>query len=172
MLDSSEKPRMDGGAMQAIPMWSLSLGPARLCAPSCEHLFLPSQWWSEPLKQTDCGSNGMSHCKLDSHIWGQEMPHSNLLQEDMDMYDYHSTCCNLFAFISERGKNRKTTQSTLIIIRPQHFLKSGRSPETPGKLCDASILAHSSTNAWSFSSEEAIRKLYHMPYHYPGNQPG
>lgn len=74
MLDSSEKPRMDGGAMQAIPMWSLSLGPARLCAPSCEHLFLPSQWWSEPLKQTDCGSNGMSHCKLDSHIGNRKCP--------------------------------------------------------------------------------------------------
>lgn len=74
MLDSSEKPRMDGGAMQAIPMWSLSLGPARLCAPSCEHLFLPSQWWSEPLKQTDCGSNGMSHGKLDSHIGNRKCP--------------------------------------------------------------------------------------------------
>lgn len=126
------------------PGW---LGDNPAFAPLLVSIFSCLASGDQNLFQTDCGSTGMSHCKLDSHIWGQEMPHSNLLQEDMDMYDYHSTCCNLFAFISERGKNRKTTQSTLIIIRPQHFLKSGRSPETPGKLCDASILAHSSTNA-------------------------
>lgn len=133
----------------------------RLCAPSCEHLFLPSQWWSEPLSNWLWFQWYVS-LQIRLAYWGQEMPHSNLLQEAMDMYDYHSTCCTLFAFTLERGKNLKTTQSILIIILPQHFLKSGRSPKTPGKLCDASILAHSSTNAWSFSSEEAIRKLYQM----------
>lgn len=139
--------------MQAIPCDPVAR-PARLCAPSCEHLFLPSQWWSEPLSNWLWFKRYVS-LQIRLAYWGQEMPTKIQFKRPWICMTIIVHVVIYLLSLWNGGKiSKQPKHNTLIIILPQHVLKSGHSPKTPGTFCDASIFAHSFTNAWSFSSEE------------------